>query len=155
MWLSLLAVNIIVFSIFWDMPYQWFYGNHSYESLGYSGILAGSIRALIISLSLITALSVLFLLPRGKTWFSEKGTNSLYIFVWHGLIIKIAIFSGLFGILRESPDVVTLFAVFLISLALTLFLSGNAVALYTKRFLLTPINKGLSKLIKIPVPSTR
>jgi fucose 4-O-acetylase-like acetyltransferase len=139
--LGILLANLAIFSYFHDMRQEWLYGSYSFARLDNYGLLAGVKRLALYGLSFITAISVLLLIPNKKMGISEKGRNSLHVYVWHGFIVKVLTGAGLIAAIGQLPTASSLTILFAISLALTFILSDNWVAKSTQRFLIAPANE--------------
>jgi len=140
LFLAVLVINIASFSYFHGMQHEWLYGSYSFSKLENYGFLAGTKRLLIYGISFITAMSMLLLVPDKKMVITEKGTNSIHVYLWHGFFVKVLSGAGLIAAIGHLPVVSSLTILFTISLLLTLFLSKKFIADSTQRFLIAPAN---------------
>jgi len=143
--LGILAANIALFIYYYDMPHQWLYGSYSYYRLGYSDWTAAIIRLVIYAVSFLTLMSIFLIMPNKEIRTSKYGENSLYVYVWHGFLVKILAWTGIIGFIAKLPAIVILIVLFGISGAVTLLLSTDFVAKYTQQLILQPANKILLK----------
>jgi fucose 4-O-acetylase-like acetyltransferase len=136
--LGIIAANLVLFSFFHDMQYQWFYGSYSYPMLASYGWLAGATRIAVYGLSFLTVMSILLLIPSKKMVISGKGRNSLHVYVWHGFFIKVCISTGLIGAVGQLPAIIVLICLFALSSALTFMLFSGLIEKSTQRFIINP-----------------
>ncbi|SFS65634.1 acyltransferase family protein [Marininema halotolerans] len=79
----------LVFHTSIDLNFRkWLYFVYPYESLNHSEWYAGAIRLGFFGLTLLASIFVLAITPRRKTFFSELGSRSLYVYLLHGFFIK-------------------------------------------------------------------
>lgn len=67
---------------------KWLYFSYPYEDLGHSEWYAGLIRVALIALALLMSIFFLSIIPKTKTFYSQWGAQSLYIYLLHGFIIR-------------------------------------------------------------------
>lgn len=135
---GVLALNFIIFSIYSDLPHQWLWGSHSYAELGNNDWSGGVIRLALFGVSILTAMSVLFLIPNKKWLITDKGKNSLYVYLWHGFFVKILISAGLISYFKQMPSIIALISLFVFALIISLILSTNIVSRATHRYIFSP-----------------
>lgn len=140
-----LALIFALLLIFKELPYQWLYGGSSYAQLGVTQWYGFVYRVAFYLLSTIASIAVFMVIPNRGEKVATYGENSLYVYAWHGLFIKVAIYFGLMSLLLEMPSGVALLALFVISLCMTLLLSSNWVAKLTNTVLLNPAQSLLLK----------
>ncbi|MFB4165573.1 acyltransferase family protein [Alteribacillus sp. JSM 102045] len=87
------AVFVVTFVVFYyyayDIPYELFYGNESYQAMGFDNMAAGGVFRLLAYLVTI-AVSIAFLafVPQEKRPMSEYAKNTLYVYLLHGFIFR-------------------------------------------------------------------
>ncbi len=140
-WWVLIAGNIALAFYYVGFPQQWLYGSLSYAKLGVQDWSGGIVRAILLALSSVSAIAVLLVLPRRRYWFTSLGQNSLYIYLWHGLIVKWVIALGMVKILLSMTLTPALITLITLSLVLTLLLSVSVVATATERLLFDPLRR--------------
>lgn len=88
-----IAIIAIAFSAFMFLgkyiDHRWFYGSFPYSSLGHPEWYAGIFRTGFYTLASIMIISFLSLVPTAKRFYTFIGRHTLYIFLFHGLIIKV------------------------------------------------------------------
>jgi len=135
-----IAILTLTFFILWlsdanlEMFQRWLYGVDSYRELGSPEWYAGIYRLGIYGITALLSISFLSLIPQKKTWFSQLGTRTLYVYLLHVFIIK------LLGILHVYQLVVNAFEVVLLilfSIVITLLLSSKTVKNMTQ-YLIEP-----------------
>lgn len=72
-----------------------FYGNLSYANLGYDSINGIITRSYILTISLLTSMAILRVTPNKLSVPHFFKKNTLFVYLWHGFIIKIAIALGI------------------------------------------------------------
>lgn len=144
-YLSILIIVLGLVVYFKNESHQWLLGSFSYKRLSSSGIEAAIIRLTLYLVSISCIISILGLTPTVKTVFSNWGQNSLYVYVWHGFIIKILINVGFISALGNTNTVVIVICMSIIAVLTTCLLSLGFVRNVTDRFILKPISKALLK----------
>ncbi|MEJ6092727.1 acyltransferase family protein, partial [Aliivibrio salmonicida] len=131
----ILIFNMVFFLLITDFSHTWLYGSIPYAKLGSDGWRAVGIRLVLYSVSFISSFAILMVIPRKKSVLSKNGSNSIYVYLWHGFIVKICIWFGFLQWLKLKDPIVTMFVLFLISILLTLGLSTDKVRKKTQRIL--------------------
>ncbi|OYD07234.1 acyltransferase family protein [Paludifilum halophilum] len=67
---------------------RWMYFVFPYEDVGHPEWYAGIYRIALIALAAVMIIFFLSIVPRSKTFFSEWGSRSLYVYLLHGFFIK-------------------------------------------------------------------
>jgi len=141
-WIFIIIANLTFFIFMNEMSREWLFGSWSYPKLGHFDWSAGAIRLLLFGISLITAISLFFIIPKEKIWISNKGANTLYVYLWHGLCLKLIFFGmSLTSITETLPISAMLLILFCLSFIIVLFLSSNFILQFTQRYILKPANK--------------
>lgn len=122
-------------------PQQWLYGSYSYFALGCDEWFAGFVKLFLAFLAFFTGISVLSLLSGKQLKISSCGEHSLYVYLWHGIFVKIFGAVGGIAIIGKSGAWSVLFLFSFISLALTFLFSRRSVVLFTNQGLLLPLRK--------------
>lgn len=126
------AYSICIFSlmfmilVFFDLEVlqKWLYGVASYKGLGRLEWYAGIYRLGIYGLTAIISISFLSLIPKKKTWFSELGTRTLYVYLLHVFVIKLISILHIYQLIVNPFEVILLI---LFSILLTILLSSKIV----------------------------
>lgn len=74
---------------------EWLYYRARYDELVASDAEAFAIRAGVLLVGLLGALSFLALVPRVEGWFTRMGTYTLVVYLFHGFVVKGADYAGL------------------------------------------------------------
>jgi fucose 4-O-acetylase-like acetyltransferase len=146
-YLLLLTLIIVVFWLLKDLPHQWLYGNSSYNKLGFSEWYSFIVRLLLYLISLLACTAVIMLIPRKESKLTKRGRNTIFVYLWHGFIVKIVIYLGAIHFLNDSSNYIALIYLFSASVLITFFLSSLLIKNITQRFLILPVQKLL--LIKV------
>src|SRR5690606_10929592 len=62
-----------------------FYYKNSYEKMDLSWYMGLGLRTALLICALALIFSILALVPRGETWYSDLGTRTLYCYLLHGV----------------------------------------------------------------------
>ena len=138
LFVGVLLLNLGLFWLFSDYSHRWLYGSFSYGRLKFDDWDAALIRAGLYSLSVVSAIAILGLIPRRHLRITAAGANSLYAYVWHGFLVKLFWGAGLIYFFRAQPPAVALALLFTLSLVVTWALSSRTVARLTQGLLLEP-----------------
>ncbi|MGV3488701.1 MAG: acyltransferase family protein [Tuberibacillus sp.] len=68
---------------------DWLLGSHSYADMGYSGMGAAMMRMVSYLGMFLTTYSFLSIVPRKRFNFTKIGSRTLYIYLFHGFLIKL------------------------------------------------------------------
>jgi fucose 4-O-acetylase-like acetyltransferase len=113
---------------------EWLYWRASYGELGVSFAEGVALRALMLAVAGVLALSALALVPRSQRWFTPLGSASLVVYLFHGFFVKAGEYAGVGDLLTWDP--VTAF----------LLVTGAAVAL-ALLLAATPVARRLNVLV--------
>jgi fucose 4-O-acetylase-like acetyltransferase len=86
---------------------DWLYYSYSYSALGVTNGHAVLIRAGLLVVGLLGALSFFALVPRAGGWFTRMGAATLVVYLFHGFVIKGADYAG-YGTWAADHQVVAL-----------------------------------------------
>jgi len=142
-WVIALALTITALYFHNELNRFLFYGSKSYAQLGLSPSEGLISRGFIYLLSLLNAFAVLALMPNKLSVPSHWKTNSLYIYLWHGLIIKIFITAGVITLIGETHHIVRYSLIIITSLLITMAFASNFAARKTETYLFEPFRKFL------------
>jgi fucose 4-O-acetylase-like acetyltransferase len=76
------------------MSDEWVLGRQSNDFLGVDDLTGTAMRLGMLVCATVLAAAFLALVPRGRTWFSGFGTVTLYVYLLHGLPVKISEYAG-------------------------------------------------------------
>jgi fucose 4-O-acetylase-like acetyltransferase len=85
--ISLLCLTFISY-FFIEFDYEWLFGSKSYSHFGEPSVLSAVIRLGFYSLTLITSVSFLSLIPKNYSFYSEWGTRTFYVYLLHGFLVQ-------------------------------------------------------------------
>lgn len=139
------SIVLLAFILFWycnPLSVEWFYGSRSYAALGFNEWYAGFIRLLIYGISFLFGISIIALLPNRVLAITAYGERSLYIYIWHGFIIKIISALHLINNLEPLSAFIVLL---LLSVIITRILAIQLIATLTDKLLFIPVRKILLK----------
>lgn len=135
-YMIILFLNGIFFWFVNNHPVEWLYGSLSYEKLSVDTWLGLMIRIVIYAISMISSIAIFMLITRKKTVFSSYGANSMQVYLWHGFIVKIALWFGLLTFIGKNESLVTMSILFIFAIFITLILSTEYVRKRTQRLIL-------------------
>lgn len=142
---SVMVLNLTMFVMFPDISANWLYGSFSYARLGVNDQFGMLARLSLYGLSTASAITVLMLIPNTGTNISTRGSNTLCVYLWHGLVVKIASAFGLIALIGQLQTAYSLVVITLTSLILVLFLSTNSTAAFTQRYVFDPVDRCLPR----------
>ncbi|WP_334078009.1 acyltransferase family protein [Paenibacillus sanfengchensis] len=114
----------------------WLYGSMTYMQLHHEEWYAGLYRLALYGLQLIAGAVFLSFVPKRENLLTEYGRRTLYVFLLHGLIIRLAVASPLYGRLEGALAGV---AVIMAAFGLTLLLSQPIVRKWTSFAIEPPV----------------
>ncbi|HWO74914.1 MAG TPA: acyltransferase family protein [Bacillus sp. (in: firmicutes)] len=120
------------FIIFPDLNEKWLLGSKAYVELGAFGLEGMLNRLFLFGISLIMCYSFFSFVPTGKTFFTNLGRNTLYVYLLHGFFVRTFRVSE---IKDEVQTVENLVWIILISIFLTWFLSTKIVTAIFQPFI--------------------
>lgn len=82
---------------------EWFYWRSGYDVLAVSFLQGAAIRAGLLLVATVLALSALALVPRRTTWFTSLGAATMVVYLFHGFFIKSALYTDLFAWAADRP----------------------------------------------------
>lgn len=65
------------------------YYDAGYDDLGWSPLPAMWVRLVVMAIGLVGALSVIALVPRGRTWFTGMGAATMVVYLFHGFVVHV------------------------------------------------------------------
>ncbi len=120
----------IFFSYFYlDFDYEWLFGSQPYSQFGDPSIFSAGIRLGFYSLTFITSISFLSLIPKTHAFFTEWGTRTFYVYLLHGFIVQYIRNSEWLEWMRDYQSVTMLI---ILSIIMTTTLSTTIVKAITQ-----------------------
>lgn len=86
-----------------DIAPGWLYGSMTYGQLGHPEWYAGVFRLLLYPLQLFAGIVFWGFVPAKKSKVTEMGRHTLYVFLLHGFIVRLAAVSPLYAAVRSLP----------------------------------------------------
>ncbi|OAB29949.1 fucose 4-O-acetylase [Paenibacillus macquariensis subsp. defensor] len=119
---ALVSIGIFVIIGLWGMnlPVGWLFGNMTFMQLGHHEWYAGLFRLALYILQFISAAAFLAFVPMVESIMTDLGRRTLYVFLLHGFIIRLANTTGLYAHIQGTSDAILLI---LGSIALTILLA--------------------------------
>lgn len=145
LWTTRVKTVAVCFSIAWfaiialggaDIAPGWLYGSMTYGQLGYQDWYAGVFRLLLYPLQLLTGIAFLGFVPTQEGRITELGRRTLYVFLLHGFIVRLAAVSPIYGFVHNSA---TSLLVVLGATAMTLLLTHTWVRKCTSPLIEPPV----------------
>ncbi|TYK53504.1 acyltransferase family protein [Actinomadura decatromicini] len=62
--------------------------NRGYEHMGFGALEGMGYRLLALALAVVLGAAFLAAVPRGRAWYTELGTRTMYVYLLHGLVVK-------------------------------------------------------------------
>ncbi|MDO9380449.1 MAG: acyltransferase family protein [Nocardioidaceae bacterium] len=85
-----------VFSDGWTISWLYFRDGYSEAPLSTGPLEGAAIRALLLAVGLVLAVSALALVPQRRAWFSSAGERTLYPYLLHGFVVLVLVYTGTF-----------------------------------------------------------
>jgi fucose 4-O-acetylase-like acetyltransferase len=142
----ILIINVIIFFSFRQIKVFWMYGSLPYQNMETTMLTAILIRFGMLLLSLLSVIAITNLITTKETFYTERGKNSLYIYLWHGYLIKLLLMLQVTSIIyKKFPVYITIPALAMLSILIVYILSFSFVERFTMQFIINPVNKLLLK----------
>ncbi len=95
---ALVSIGIFVILGLWgtNLPVGWLFGNMTFMQLGHHEWYAGLFRFALYILQFISAAAFLAFVPMFESIMTNLGRRTLYVFLLHGFIIRLANTAGLY-----------------------------------------------------------
>lgn len=122
-WLTVILVNIQAFRDF-DLRF-WFFYDDSYQGLGEPEWWAGLLRFGLIAMAVVFSAAFFALVPRRRTWFSDFGQATMYVYLLHSFVLYPIRETGV--LLDEHASATWLISMVLASGAIAIALSSRPV----------------------------
>lgn len=121
-----LAVAVVIAYRYHQYPFEmrWLWWSDGYRAMHVPPITGMAVRSGMIVLGLLLGAAFLAVVPRKRTWFTQLGTGTMYVFLLHGLILKAFDYQGLL----TSPQLLNSAGI----VALTLLSVAAAIVLATE-----------------------
>ncbi|XQY93171.1 acyltransferase family protein [Metabacillus sp. HB246100] len=71
-----------------DFDYEWLFGSKPYSHFSEPTLISSFIRLGFYSLTLITSICFLSLIPKNYAFYTEWGTRTFYVYLLHGFIVQ-------------------------------------------------------------------
>lgn len=146
LWLTAVIVFIPFFRLV-DLRF-WFFYDDSYQALGEDQWWAGLVRLALIVLAVILSAAFFVLVPRSKTWMTELGTATMYIYLLHSFVLYPIRETG---ILRDDHSS----AMWLISMILACIAISIALASPLIRRIFRPLIEPKPRWLFVPLPDEK
>src|SRR4029078_12277659 len=79
------------------------YSDAVYGDLGYASGEGMQIRAVVLAIGLLGAVSVMSLVPRGRSWFTTLGSAKRVVYLFHGFAVKYVDYAGWLDVGESQP----------------------------------------------------
>ncbi|MPW24290.1 hypothetical protein GC105_00580 [Alkalibaculum sp. M08DMB] len=94
-----LCVLLVFVLLNYDLiPRPLLQGKSSYAMVGLDMWYAGAYRLTLYGISTLISIGFFILIPEGEKFYSKLGSQTLYVYLAHGLILKILQYNGLYEI---------------------------------------------------------
>ena len=107
-WIKIIAASASLFLFFilmkWgvSLPLGWLFGSFTYTQLEHQEWYAGLYRIGVYGLQFIAALAFLGWIPSQVSRLTDWGRRTLYVFLLHGFIVRLAVVSGIYDHLNNA-----------------------------------------------------
>ncbi|WP_410512189.1 fucose 4-O-acetylase [Paenibacillus sp. BR2-3] len=103
-----LLLFILLMSWGGQLPLGWLFGSMTYMQLDHQEWYAGLYRMAIYGLQLTAALAFLGWVPFRESRMTDWGRRTLYVFLLHGFIVRLAVVSGVYAYIGNAAGAVIL-----------------------------------------------
>lgn len=114
----------------------WVYGSENFITLNVNLGVGMLIRLGVYGVSLVLVWAVVSLMPRTSTSLGVRSVNMLYVYLWHGVFIRLAVGWGCFSYLKGVDPAIVYPFYGALALGAFVLLSSNFVRIYTDRIML-------------------
>jgi fucose 4-O-acetylase-like acetyltransferase len=128
-WKIILAIGVLILGYLFlyyfgaDLSIaKWLYGSYSYGLMGHHEWYAGLYRFIIYVLIIVISINIMQLIPKRNTFITKLGANSLYAYVFHGMVVNILAAIGIFNMILLPIEIIELI---IFGLLVGIVLSGN------------------------------
>jgi fucose 4-O-acetylase-like acetyltransferase len=104
---------------------EWIGYRYPDEQLGVSPLAAFGVRAVVLICGLVMTAAFLALVPARRTWFTELGSASMYVYLLHGFVVLGVTYAGWYSPLRELGGAAALAVATSLGVALALALAST------------------------------
>ena len=138
---GVVITSLIGFLWFGDFNYKIFYGSQTYLNLDQTVLVGIFYRLIIYLISFLTCISIIAIIPKEIPVPNNWKKNTLYVYLWHGLLTKIFKDMKVF----DTISTWNIFGVFItltiLSILLTVAFSTQLVSSFTERLLFKPFRR--------------
>jgi fucose 4-O-acetylase-like acetyltransferase len=118
---------------------QWLYGSLSFPTLGVTPLHGSIVRLGLYAIAVTAIVATMVLVPMRRTRWTDAGRNTLFVFVWHGFVVKVLGGLNVVERLHEVTGLLILPLLLIAAIAITAVFSSNKVATATERLLFAPV----------------
>lgn len=88
------------------------YWNQGYDAMGFGTAEGMMWRLVALSFAVLLGAAFLACIPRGRAWYTEMGTRTMYVYLLHGLVMKTFDYTGVLDepVLHEPFGIVSVTA---------------------------------------------
>jgi len=119
--------------------YRWLYGSFSLNRLGMANIQGTLYQLLQYGVSSILGLAMLYLLSRKDLGLARIGKQSMYVFLWHGMVLIILQAFGILPTILHMPPLARLSISLLCSALIVYVAALPCCEMLTQKFILRPM----------------
>lgn len=116
----------------WDISHKFLYGNLPFGEFNIDAPTAAIIQILVLITSAIISLAVIGLVPERLPYISNWKTNTLSIYLWHGIAINIVIAIGLKDVMKTWSLSTVSLMILIFSITLVILLSSQFISRITQ-----------------------
>lgn len=127
--LALLIIFSLIYLLNTRIDYRWFYGSFSYAQLNSSNYPKYILRIFTYILAITVSIFVLVLVPSRKLFFTNLGSRTMAVYIFHGFIIKLLVKYNFFDYVNSFISEIL---IVLLSLLIVILLSSKIINKITK-----------------------
>lgn len=119
---AILSVALLIYIAYGglNIPQGWLFGSKTYAELGHQEWYAGIFRLGVYLLEIISATLFLAWVPNLTSKLTDLGRRTLYVFLLHGFLVRLAIWSGIYSYMGSAlfiPVILGIAVLFSVTLA--------------------------------------
>jgi fucose 4-O-acetylase-like acetyltransferase len=123
----------------------WVYGSKSFAALGVGSLEGVLIRLGLYGASGLAVFSVIYLMPRSETPLGQRAGNMIWVYLWHGVLVRLGEGAGVFHALNALQPAVLYLLYSTTAIGMFVVLSSNAVKTFSEKVVVVPLGRLLLK----------
>lgn len=106
------VLSVVLFLYFaanaMELHPRWLVGALNYTQMGHGDWYAGMYRLALYGLQLVASVGLLAFVPKRQSILTDWGTRTLYVFLLHGFVVRLAVISGIHAYIDHPLEIAAL-----------------------------------------------